>query len=567
MLKRWEIKKREKFSADDTARLSVSSLTAEILAARGITTLETAQQFLNPSLSDIADPHTMKDIDKAVQRLLLALERSERVCIYGDYDVDGISGTALLVSFLRSVGLECGYYIPNRFADGYGMNTAAIDRISAQGYRLIVTVDCGISSIKEAAYCRTVGVDLIVVDHHTPKDSLPDALAVLNPLRPDCQYPFKSLAGVGVACCLLIALRRALRERGAFTDSREPSLADWLDLVALGTIADVVPLTGQNRILAYHGLKRMSTSPRMGINALKKVAGVSGAVSCGQVGFRLAPRLNASGRMESAAAGVELLLGDDSEVTCRLAAGLDAANQERQETERRIMEQIVAMVEESGAYPRCRSIVLASAEWHQGVIGIVASRLVERYNRPVILMSIDANGKAKGSGRSIRGFHLLDALNACADKLERFGGHRYAAGVGLDATMIEPFAAAFEQYAVEHVDDELLVPKLDIDVEVAPQHVTLELAQELKRLEPFGAGNPEPVLMMRGMQVVGSRIVGEQHLRLRLLKNNHYFDAIAFRMAGTELAGPLDIAFVPEVNGWNGNSFLQLKLKDIRKAQ
>ncbi|KAB0666906.1 single-stranded-DNA-specific exonuclease RecJ [Oryzomonas japonica] len=568
MHKKWNTKKIAAATVERLGTdLALHRLTAAVLAARGIETAKEAGPFLAPSLSDMLDPLLLRGMEAAVKRLLAARRNRDTICIYGDYDVDGISGTALLVSFLRQTGFSCRYFIPNRFDDGYGLNREAIQGIIALGAKLIVSVDCGITAVEEALFCREQGIDLIVVDHHVPKETLPDAAAVVNPMQPGCPYPFKSLAGVGVAFNLLVALRMALRDEGAFTGGSEPDLREWLDLVALGTIADVVPLTGQNRIFAFHGLKQLSATTKPGIQALKRVAGVTGGVSCGQVGFRLAPRLNAAGRMESAVPGVDLLLSADQTECQGIAEDLEAANAERQATERRILDEAIEMVETSGAYPDCRSIVLASQNWHQGVVGIVASRLVERYHRPTILISLDEEGSAKGSGRSITGFHLLDAVTACSPFLERFGGHRYAAGVGLRADAVTAFAAAFEAEAARLLTEDDLVAQLDVDAEAQPGDITPELARELKRLEPFGAGNPEPVLLMRGLRVLEHRVVGDGHLKLRLAGGGCHFNAIAFRLASRELPGMVDIAFFPEMNEWNGNSTLQLRVKDLRPTE
>jgi len=553
--------------ADLAGMPSVLPLTARILAARGITAPDEAARFLAPALSALPDPFLLRGMSAAVARLAAARRNRETVCIYGDYDVDGITATALLVSFLRATGTACRYFIPNRFDDGYGLSREAIDHIRANGADLIVSVDCGITAVDEALYCRQQGIDLIIVDHHTPLPTIPAACAVLNPLQPGCDYPFKFLAGVGVAFNLAIALRSVLREEGAFTPDNGPDLRQWLDLVALGTIADVVPLTDQNRIFACHGLRQLSCSQRPGIQALKRVAGVTGEVNSGQVGFRLAPRLNAIGRMESAVPGVQLLLSSSPEEASLLAADLDSANAERQAVERRIFDEAVAMVEAAGDYPERRSIVLASAAWHQGVVGIVAARLVERFHRPTILISLAEDGSAKGSGRSIPGFHLLDALTACAAHLERFGGHRYAAGIGLRTENQAEFSAAFEAEAARCLADADLVPYLEVDAEAQPEEITHELALELKRLAPFGAANPEPVLVMRGMKVMERRSVGDGHLRLRLTKGRHSFNAIAFRMAQRDTEGGLDVAFFPEINEWNGSSTLQLRVKDLRPAE
>ncbi len=567
MQKKWVVKPADNAKIEDLSRsLGICSITARILVARGVDGVESGVQFLAPALSGMPDPFLLKGMHEAVERVVRALKTSESVCIYGDYDVDGISGTALLVSFLRHIGIACSYFIPNRFDDGYGLNEDALQQIISSGSSLILSVDCGITAIKESAFCRQAGVDLIILDHHTPGDILPNAAAVVNPLQPGCSYPFKMLAGVGVAFNLLVALRSRLRHDGLFAAGNEPDLRNWLDLVALGTIADVVPLVGQNRVYAFCGLQKLEDNNRPGIAALKKVAGISEPITCSQVGFRLAPRLNAAGRMESAVPGVELLLSASIEECSSIADELDRANAERQAVERGIFDQAVAMID-GGSYPACRSIVVASRDWHQGVIGIVASRLVERYHRPTILIAIDAQGNAKGSGRSIAGFHLLEALNLCSGYLERFGGHRYAAGIGLETKNIGDFVAAFEAAARQILGNAELVPLLDIDAEVYPAEIGLALSHELLRIGPFGAGNPEPTLMMRGVTVVDRRIVGDGHLKLRVLSDGRIFNAIAFRQAESPTDGLLDIAFFPESNRWNNTTTMQLRIKEIRKAE
>lgn len=568
MKKKWMIKAADDATSAMLSRsLGISPVTAAILSGRGIAAVEDGEAYLAPALAAMPDPYLLKGMQAAVERLLGAAKHGEPVCIYGDYDVDGISGAALLVSFLRRVGISCTYFIPNRFDDGYGLNEEALQRIITLGAALIVSVDCGITSVREAAFCKESGVDLIIVDHHTPGACIPDATAVINPLQPGCSYPFKMLAGVGVAFNLLVALRGRMRKEELFGSQGEPDLREWLDLVALGTIADVVPLVALNRIFVYHGLQKLESPHRIGITALKEVAGISGEVSCGQVGFRLAPRLNAAGRMESAVPGVELLLSADAELCNRIADELNTANAERQTVERSMFEQAVAMVGGSGSYPACKSIVLASRDWHQGVVGIVASRMVERYHRPTILVAIDEEGNAKGSGRSIPGFHLLEALNGCSEHLERFGGHRYAAGVGLCEAALDGFAQAFEASAGRMLGDAELVPLLDVDVEVAPDQVTLALAEELCRLEPFGSGNPEPTLVLRGATVLERRNVGDGHLKLVVSAQGRIFNAIAFRQAECCTDGVLDIAFYPERNVWKNSTTLQLRIKSMRAAE
>ena len=569
MQKKWIVKNlSSEATAEMTESLGLSHVAASVVVARGISCPADGRLFLSPSFSAMPDPFLLKGMEAAVTRLLTALQGREKVCIYGDYDVDGITGTALLVSFLRRTGLSCTYFIPNRFDDGYGLNRDSLERIIALGATLIVSVDCGITSVEEAAFCSLQNIDLIIVDHHTPKETIPNACAVVNPLQPGCIYPFKSLAGVGVAFNLLVALRSRMRQDGVFFgQDGEPDVREWLDLVALGTIADVVPLVGQNRAYAYFGLKRMESPSRPGIEALKSVSGIKNSVTCGQVGFRLAPRLNAAGRMESAVPGVELLLGSDALESAVIAGELDTANAERQTIERGILAEAIAMVEKAGNYPACRSIVLASTSWHQGVVGIVASRVSERYHRPTILIALDDEGNGKGSGRSIPGFHLFEALTCCAEYLDRFGGHRYAAGVVVSGVRFNGFRDAFEETAARIFGSAELIPTLDIDVEVRPSDLTPELIIELKRMEPFGAGNPEPTLLMRGVKVVDRKVVGDGHLKLRLYAEGCILSAIAFRQADLVTDGLIDVAFFPEINVWNNSETMQLRVKDIRPAE
>ena len=563
----WTLKTYERTVAELLVReAGVSPITAQLLAARGILDREAAEQFLSPSLASIPDPFLMAGIEQAVSRLVAARERNEQICIYGDYDVDGISGTALLTSFLTRCGFSCSYFIPNRFDEGYGLNSSALEQIHANGAALVVSVDCGINACSEAAHCRTIGLDLIIVDHHTPGESTPDACSVINPHQSHCNFPYKQLCGVGVAFFLLIALRSRLREAGVFTGQTEPDLREWLDLVALGTVADVVPLTGLNRVLVCHGLRRMSEQPRTGLKALKQVARIEGQVRSGQVGFQLGPRLNAVGRMDSAVPGVQLLLTDSTSTAAEIARELNDANTARQSLERDILEEAIRMVDADGSYPERRSIVLASEQWHQGVMGIVASRLTERYYRPVILIALDESGAGKGSGRSIPGFDLLSAIQAAPDSLDRFGGHRYAAGVSVKPGMAARFAADFEQVASGMLAGHDLTPEISIDAEVQPQDVTDQLIDDLKQLEPFGAANPEPLLLMRGLKVFSRKTVGDGHLQLVLAADGRTFKAIAFRQAAEQFGPEVDVLFTPERDTWNGNRGIKLRIKSIRTA-
>ncbi len=565
--RRW---KEMEADPDDINRLScdcaIPPLLARLLLNRGVGSSAEVPLFLAPSLSALPDPFLMLGMERGAERLARAVINGERVSVYGDYDVDGITAVALLISFFRAVGLDSFYYIPNRLEEGYGLGEEGVRRVASMKAAVIVTVDCGITSIAEAELCSSLGIDLIITDHHTPGDILPAAHAVLNPLQPGCPFPGKTLAGVGVAFNLLIALRSKLRENGHFTGRAEPNLRGYLDLVALGTIADIVPLVHENRIYVTYGLRELTNSARGGVQQLKKVAAVTGTVDCGMVGFRLGPRLNAAGRLEDATLGVELLLGSDPEKGALIAAELDASNKERQEIEQLILRDVIARLKEGEPLRNRKSIVLASEGWHPGVIGIVASRVVDLYHRPTILIALQ-DGIGRGSGRSIPGFHLLDALKACSGELLKFGGHRYAAGLSLEETALEAFAAQFEAVADQLLTPEELLPQLRIDAFLSPGEIDLEMTEMLGSLEPYGMGNPTPVFAVRGARIVERRILKERHLKLKLEMGGQYHEAIGFNMAdiGT-FDGVVDLAFSLDINSWNGKKNVQLKLRDIREA-
>jgi len=544
--------------------LGLHPLAAGVLAGRGYGAPAEAEAFLAARLQDLPDPTSMKGMEAAVARLVRAVEGGEKIACYGDYDVDGVTSTALLAGFLRAAGAEVVTYVPHRLVEGYGLNVAAVEKLAAAGVHLLVTLDCGITAAAEVRAATALGVDAVVVDHHTVPVELPAAAAILNPHQAGCGYPSKDLAAVGVTFALAMALRRALRERGRFGAARpEPNLRDALDLVALGTVADVVPLVGANRILVRWGLEVLARSRRPGVRALKKVAGIAEGtpVSAGQVGFRLGPRINAAGRLDDAGRGVRLLLSADPREADALAAELDRENQARQEIERRILEQAT---EDALARVRAgeRGLVLARDGWHAGVVGIVASRIAERFHRPAVLVAL-SEGEGKGSGRSVEGFHLYDALAACAPHLSRFGGHRHAAGLTVERGRLDAFRAAFEAEARARLAEEDLVPRCRIDGWVAEGDVTARAAEDLARLGPFGAGHPEPVFALRGA-ASRARTVGAEGAHLKLALGR--LDAIGFGM-GERLAacaGPLEAAFTIGFDEWDGARRLQLKLRDVR---
>lgn len=548
------------------ASLCVEPLAARVLAQRGIATVDAANAFLQDSLSTLPDPFLLPGMQQAVARLAVAIETGERIAIHGDYDVDGITGTALLLEILRQLGADVECHIPLRLKDGYGLSAEALQKAAAGGARLAVSVDCGVSALAEAQLAHDLGLDLIITDHHQPPASLPRACAIVNPHLPDNRFPFRELAGVGVAFMLLVGLRKYLRERGFFAVREEPDLRCSLDLVAMGTIADVVPLQGVNRILVRAGLKNMHHSRRPGLRALKEVAAVT-EVSCGNVAFRLAPRLNAAGRLEDALLGVELLLEETFERALDMARLLDEFNRERQEIEQETLRQAISRLEaQPGAHER--SIVLADPRWHPGVIGIVASRLVERYHRPTVLIALDA-GQGKGSARSIAGFHLYRSLERCREHLVGFGGHAFAAGLSISEAAVADFAVAFEVVAQESLGVEDLRPCLLHDGEVLLEELTESAVRQLAGLAPFGAGNPEPAFVVRGVRVQQLQTVGGKHLRFTLRQGGYSLPCIAFGMLEwqPELTGDLDLLVIPQLNEWRGRVSVQLRLKDVRPAQ
>jgi single-stranded-DNA-specific exonuclease len=545
---------------------SIPAPLAAILVNRGIVEPGDAIRFLSPNLADIHDPFLLLGMEKAVSRLASAVINGESVCIYGDYDVDGITAVALLIDFFRKIGLPCFYHIPLRLEEGYGLSAEGIAAAAARGAGVIVSVDCGITAVAEADLCASLGIDLIITDHHMPGETIPAALAVINPLQPGCPFPFKYLAGVGVAFNLMIGLRTRLREEGHFSSGNVPNLREYLDLVALGTIADIVPLLDENRIFVKYGLSELTSSRRPGIQALKEVAGVKEEVGCGAVGFRLAPRLNAAGRLEDAALGVELLLCGERQKANAMAAELDAGNTERQVLEQAILEDALSMVKGNPQLRLRKSIVLASGEWHPGVIGIVASRIVDIFHRPTILIALQ-DGNGRGSGRSIPRFHLHEALTACSGHLVKFGGHKYAAGLSIDEATLEAFVESFDEVACGLLTPEDLIPELCVDMVLKPDEISFKLAEAFALLAPFGMGNPEPVFVLEGARVADSRVLKERHLKLRLTAGKQSMDAIGFNMAeGREIPEVVTVAFSLQINEWNGRKSMQLRLRDLRDA-
>ncbi len=549
------------------AELGISSIITELLLRRGIKQPDEMERFLSPSLSHLPDPSLLKGMDKAVQRLTQACRRQEKILVYGDYDVDGISSTVILVQFFRQLGMKVFYHIPSRIQEGYGLNSEILSRYAREGVSVLVTVDCGISNIEEVRCAASFHMDTIITDHHEPPAELPNAYAIINPKQDDCRYPEKNLAGVGVAFNLLVACRREMRSAGMLPG--EINLKRYLDMVALGTVADVVPLTGVNRILVKYGLEEIASAHRPGLEALLSISRVDreNGITARDIAFKLAPRLNAAGRMDSVHDAMELLLTDDAAVADEQAYRLQQLNQQRRKVEEVIFDEVNNRLALDRQHGGKHVTVLASADWHEGVIGIVASKIAERYFQPTMLISLNDEGIGKASGRSIPGIHLLDLITECSDYLNRFGGHQMAVGFSIDHDNLEAFRHELDRLVAERLQSQELQQELSLDGRLELGSLSFRLLEEIARLAPFGFGNPEPVFAAERLEVKRATIVGRNHLRLEIRDQSANASAIGFNMGEQKIsAGDLvNLAFVPQINIWNGNRSIQLNLKDIRR--
>lgn len=542
----------------------ISPLLAKIFISRGIEEEEYIKMFLNPSMKDLYDPFLLKDMDKAVDRIINAVRSRERIIIFGDYDVDGITSTSILYDFLVKCGADVGYYIPDRKEEGYGLSIGAVQKVINDGASLIITVDCGITAFEEVKYIIDNDVDIIITDHHECKDELPEAYALVNPCRHDCTYPFKELAGVGVTFKLLQALSIKM-------DLKDPSL-DYIDLVALGTVADVVPLVSENRIIVKYGLKKIENTFNKGLKALIDVSGAKDKpVTSYTVGFVLAPRINAAGRIGDATRAVRLFTTDDENEAIAISKELNEQNIYRQETEQEILNDVLSRVERSVDLKKEKVIVVWGEGWHHGIIGIVASRVTETFHRPCILIAVE-DGIGKGSGRSIEGFNLFEALSHCTSLLEKFGGHELAAGLTIKEENIEKLKEMINEYADTLLKDSDLIPKIKIDVEVTKEDISLDSVRELDLLSPFGVGNPSPVFAYKNLMIEDIRTVGnDKHIKLKLKDNESFIDAIGFNRGFlAEIYNKndvIDTACSFEINSWNNTESVQLNLKDVKESQ
>ena len=563
----WRLHASDHQLADKIAKeLGLPPLVALILTIRHITTTTQAHDYLDCRLENLHPPDNMPDLDKAVNLIARALEQGEQIAVYGDYDVDGITATALLVHFLSSLDGAVRWYIPHRLQEGYGLNSKALQTMHGEGVTLVITVDCGSTDHEAIELAGKLGLDVIVTDHHLPPHSLPAASALVNPKRIEKTEELRDLAGVGVAFYLAAALRGHFRRAGRWTTSEQPNLKKYLDWVALGTLADMAPLTGANRILARFGLVELTRTSNCGLRALKAICGLEkNTISDWDVLFRLAPRLNAPGRLASGDLAVRFLLSTDSAEARNLALELEELNRRRQHEEKQLLAEALYLVEADSSFEQRNSLVLASPGWHKGLLGLVASRLVERFNKPTILLT-QVDQHWEGSGRSLGAFDLYQALYSCRDHLVRFGGHKQAAGLGLRKELLTEFRTAFESVVVEQMDPEDIRRTMKVDAMVHLDEITPELMTYLERMQPYGVGNPEPVFCCRGFQVENLQIFKGCHLQLRLRQGKARFNAIGFNFIDSDHPPPLPewLLFSPRWNYWQGENRIQLHLIDYK---
>ena len=565
MTKRWIF--NDDIDEDVVAQLSreinVSPIIAKILIQRNITDFDQAKIYFRPSLDQLHDPFLMRDMDKALERIKTAMDLNEKILIYGDYDVDGTTSVSLVYGFLKNFYNNIEFYIPDRYKEGYGISKTGIDWAAENKISLLITLDCGIKAVEMTDYANKNDIDLIICDHHLPGEILPRAFAILDSKMDDCPYPYKELSGCGVGFKLI----QAFCEKFGY----DPDLLyDYIDLVAVSIAADIVPITGENRILAYYGLKKLNENPRLGLKALIKLAGIRNELNISSIVFGIGPRINASGRMDHAKSAVDLLLANNHKTIESLAESIDLKNLERRNFDSAITIEAIEMIEHEKGTKNLKSTVLFKDDWHKGVIGIVASRCIDKYYRPTIILT-ESNGKATGSARSVNGFDIYKAISECSDLLEQFGGHMYAAGLTMEIDKVEAFKEKFERIVSERISDEQLVPLIEIDSEIDLKDVNFKFYNLLEQMAPFGPGNMQPIFVTHQLHVSGRpRILKNQHLKFYVYQNNEdeameaigfgqakYYDLIASGMR-------FSMAYYIEENNYLGNKTLQLRVKDIR---
>ncbi|TAH40344.1 MAG: single-stranded-DNA-specific exonuclease RecJ [Bacteroidetes bacterium] len=564
--KRWALKPRgdEKIILELSEALNISPTLSNLLVQRGINTFAEAKKYFRPSIEDLHDPFLMQDMDKAILRIEQAFRDGEKIIIYGDYDVDGTTAVALVYSFIKSIYDQVDYYLPDRYKEGYGISFLGIDHAEANGVTLMIALDCGIKANDKIDYAKNKGIDFIICDHHRPGEQLPNAVAVLDPKRDDCNYPFDELSGCGIGFKLVQGY--AQKHKIPFTE-----LEQYLDLVAVSTAADIVPIIGENRILVYHGLKWLNTHPRPGIQAILDMVKVKRELTVNDIVFIIGPRINAAGRIQDARQAVDLLIAENSKVAFSEGQIIDEKNTERRTLDLTITEHALQIVQEDARFSQKKSTVLFHPDWHKGVIGIVASRLTEKYYRPTIILT-ESNGMATGSARSVKDFDIYNAIESCSDLLEQFGGHMYAAGLTLKIENLEKFSLRFEEIVAATIDEKSLVQEVEIDSNLKLSEITGSFFNVLKQFAPFGPGNMSPVFRTENVRDTGlSRIVGNNHLKLNLAEDQTTrfgVDGIAFQMGQfypfISRRIPFDVCYNLEENSYNGKTNIQLNVKDIQ---
>ena len=575
MISKWNYlpptSEQEAIEAGLTGQFPNCPAISHLLVQRGITTQEEVGKFLYPSMNDLHDPFLMKDMDKAVNRLNKALGAKEKILVYGDYDVDGTTAVALVYRFLQNYYSNVEYYIPTRYEDGYGISNKSIEYAESIGVKLIIVLDCGIKAVEEVDYAKSKGIDFIICDHHVPDDVLPEAVAILNPKLEDNPYPFKHLSGCGVGYKFMTAFAQS----NGLGNRHE--LDSLLDLVAVSIAADIVPMIGENRIMTYFGLKRLNSNPNVGLKSIMKICGLSGKeITISDVIFKIGPRINASGRMQSGMEAVDLLVTKDVHEAYEKGKNIDQYNKDRKELDKRITEEASAILADRGEIVSSKKpIVIYNKDWHKGIIGIVASRMTELYCKPCVVLTL-ANGLATGSSRSVQGFDIYKAIESTRDLLDNFGGHTYAVGLSLKEENIPEFTRRFEQYVIENIHKEQLIPELDIDYEINFADITPEFLGYLKLFNPFGPWNQKPLFITRNVFDFGtSKLVGKnlEHIKLELIdnKSERVINGIAFNMSeyyeDIKSHKPFDICYTIEENKHKNNGCIQLLVKGIRIAQ
>jgi single-stranded-DNA-specific exonuclease len=567
MSKRWLLQQ-----INDTAsvnrlmeELNIDRKIAEMLVLRAVTNFDDAKKFFRPNLNDLHDPFLMKDIDLAVERLSKAIQQNENILVYGDYDVDGTTAVSLMYSFLTSFYPNVAYYIPDRYTEGYGISFKGIDFASDNNFSLVIALDCGIRSVDKINYANEKKIDFIICDHHLPGDEIPKAVAVLDPKQKDCNYPYKELTGCGVGYKLIQAY--CLKNKIPIENTYQ-----YLDLLAVSCAADIVPITGENRIFTAFGLKQINENPRPGIKALIEQANIKKQLTVSDLVFIIGPRINAAGRIHTGMNAVELLTSTDIENARETALLINKNNLERKELDLSITTEAIEIIENNSVFKQRKSTVLFSNKWHKGVIGIVASRLIEKYYRPTILLT-ESNGKATGSARSVKDFDVHAAIEACADLLEQYGGHKYAAGLTLPIENVEKFMERFEEVVCASIHDDMLIPAIDIDTYINLSEITPKFYRIIKQFAPFGPGNLSPMLATNNVFAIKDtvRIVGTNHLKATVFNKDNpsvTFDMIAFNLGEwfdyIYSGKSFNICYHVEENEWNGNNILQLNVKDIK---